>query len=158
MEGLAGFFGGIRAQYKPFWLPEAAPVVQESVRDEHGCTDLMYAVTGASVQDITALLATTQDLDARCATGKTALHYAILAGHKESARRLLGRGAHPDMGDIHGVTPLMLASMLGHEDVVAMLLQRGADPHRPDHAGRDAKAYALGAGQRRAFLLLAGMA
>ena len=106
---------------------------------------------------VTALLAATSlDVNAANASGRTALMRAAYVGRTEMVAALLAApGLNVNAADRYGWTALMLAADGGHAAVVtALLAAPGLDVNAADGDGRTARALARARGHVRIASLL----
>jgi len=96
-----------------------------NVKDEDGCTPLIYASEKGNLEVLKLLLDRGAHIDCRDNAGRTPLMCASLNGHEGVAGRLLEKGADPNVKDNNGKTPLMLAAKNGHTNVMELLKNAG---------------------------------
>jgi len=104
--------------------------------DRFGRTPLWWAARDGRADEVTRLLAATENPNARDVDGETPLHAAARFGHADVVELLIVHGARPDGADRNGVTPLHLAAEAEALEVARRLLAHGADANARDVFGR----------------------
>ncbi len=97
--------------------------------------NLIEAVLGESIEEVTRELDAGTDVNERDRAGRTALIHAAVDGLEEIVRVLLVRSADPRAYDVRGWTALHFAVQDRHLAVVRLLLEAGADPNAQDANG-----------------------
>jgi ankyrin repeat protein len=87
------------------------------------------------------------EINARDHRGYSPLMLAVYLGNAEAAERLLLAGADPNSVDLAGSSVLMGAAFKGHLELCEKLLAAGADPTIRNHAGLDARGFAVSFGR-----------
>jgi ankyrin repeat protein len=90
----------------------------------------------ASLEEVHARLAETQDIDEVDFKGWTGLHWALVREVPEVISLLLDAGADPAKPTDTGRIPLNIAMRSGQGDAVKLLLKAGADPTQADSDGK----------------------
>lgn len=137
--------------YEPecFWKPRETKEEREFCLKPYGPHERKkFPVADAMMQ------AKQADLKARDKRGNTALHRFATWGIREAIAILLDRGASIDEPNNEGTTPLMQAARCGRWRVGALLLAHGADFQRRDKHGKNARDYALAAGNYRLLTMM----
>lgn len=78
------------------------------------------------LDDITKLLNSGANVNARNSNGETPLMLAIVEGHLDSVKLFFEHGAYVNDSADDGTTPLMLAAYCGHVEILKFLIQEGA--------------------------------
>ena len=99
--------------------------------DVLGMNALMWAARIGSVENMTALLKSNVDIDAKDKSGQTALFDTW--GSPTALTYLLDHGAAVDVEDNDGVSPLDVAVALGSSEAVAALIAHGANVNAKTH-------------------------
>ncbi len=89
---------------------------------------LHQAVKAGDLDELTRLLESGADVDARDKRGRTALMYAVNKGYVLLVEPLLAAKANPNVRAPDGATALFMAVALGHSEIITMLKKAGADP------------------------------
>ena len=97
-----------------------------NVRDEDGCTPLLWAVLAGSRPTVELLLEHGAPVNDSNHDQETPLHWAATIGHVEIAVLLLKRGANVNARDAFDVTPLRSATLNEDEEMIELLKRYGA--------------------------------
>lgn len=119
---------------------------------------LTDAAEAGNERDVTRLLDSGADVNARGDEGDSALHTAVWEGHIAIVRLLLTRGANVNAKNKKGETPLHWAAEKGLLDIASLLLEKGAALNAKDEDDQTPLHYAAekGRAQLTAFLLKKG--
>lgn len=115
-----------------------------NIRDDSGCTPLIYATGIGNTEFVKMLLTNKANPNATNAMGATPLLFAVGSHNLEVAELLMKSGANPNLSTNSGMTPLMAAASSltpVDEDLIAItkaLLANGADVNAKDREGRTA--------------------
>lgn len=106
----------------------ADPGANQQQRTVSGCRiPLSKAVIQGDLTEITGLLDSGADINARDALGRTPLHMAAFYGRVKTSRVLIDHGAEINAKDRVGMTPLHVAVISGGRQQVEALLNKKAD-------------------------------
>nr|XP_047126785.1 serine/threonine-protein phosphatase 6 regulatory ankyrin repeat subunit A-like [Hydra vulgaris] len=112
-------------------------VIVEHPTSKKGLLSIHMAIAEGHANVTSILLSrSAEQINARCAIGRTALHFAAGNKHLELVQLLLGQGAEIDAQDKNGWTPLHYAADAGSTDIVIFLVQMGAQPSIEDMDGK----------------------
>lgn len=92
-----------------------------------GGTELLAAASAGKTAEVSRLIASGADLEARDAQGRTALLLAVAGNHVAMAQALLAAGASPNSQAANRDTPWLLAGASGRTEIVKAML-----PNKPD--------------------------
>ena len=118
--------------------------------------DLYQAAGDGDVSQVSRLLDSGIDVNARTSNGSYALNNAAVEVRLEVVRLLLNRGADPNVQNSQGDTPLICTTKYagGHAATVKVLVDAGTDLAITDAKGNTALDYARAKEQRAAIALL----
>ena len=111
-------------------VPQAPQAGRGTRRPEYQWSPLHWAVRYNETDEVREL-ATSRNLEARDALGRTPLHIAVMFGLDDMVKILLERGADVNARDQWGVTPLFRLELVrryrgwDHSDIAEMLRQAG---------------------------------
>jgi uncharacterized protein len=134
--------------------PSAVRQYQQHQPTMTALPSLWVAAKANDAVELARLLDAGFPINERDHRGYAPLMLAAYAGHVEALELLLARGADPNTMDLFGNTVLMGAAFQGFASIVQRLLAAGADPTTTNHAGLDARGFALHFGRTDAFALL----
>jgi len=116
--------------------------------------NLWGAAKANNIAELSHLLASGAEINARDPRGYSALMLAAYAGHYEAFEYLLQQGADPNSKDSAGNSVLMGAAFKGQLEMVRQLLLVGADANAQNHAGLTALDFASQFGRSEVATLL----
>ena len=104
------------------FLAEGADV---NVRDEDGCTPLLWAVLSGDLSSVEMFIANGAEVNSRNNDGETPLHWAATTGNLPIAKLLISKGADVNARDEFGITPLRSSLLNEDQQMIDFLRQSG---------------------------------